>query len=75
MKPTPPPVYIVDVNKTTAGQVSLTYRVRLERVTGVVEELRLGRAYLQERLWQETLAPLLWANGWLIRRPDKSVIG
>lgn len=68
-----PPLYIADVAKVEDGQVHITFRVQVtkpgERVgmKTTIDEFRVGRGYYQERLWQDTLAPLLLAGKWVIR--------
>lgn len=64
--------YRAEVNELTDGSVSVTLRVDIQRGTkspagdGKTDNYRLGRCYLQRRVWVELIGPLLVAGGFVI---------
>ncbi len=54
--------------------VHVTMRVTVQKGPYRAETLRVGKGFFQPRLWSETIAPLLWASGWVITTADGEVL-
>jgi hypothetical protein len=65
--------YQAEVNR--AGRdIAVTLFVNVAQGPYKTAKLRIGKAFLQPRLWEDTLAPLLWGTGWIIQTADGRVL-
>lgn len=58
--------YRAEVNELRDGSVAITLRVDVQRGNSKAVPYRLGRCYLQKRVWTELIGPLLVAGGFTI---------
>lgn len=63
--------FVVKSFQEADGSIRLTFYVRVASGT----EFKIGRAYIQKRLWLEQLGPALAIAGWLITTPSGEAIG